>query len=220
MRISKRLKELASFIDANSYILDVGCDQAIFDIYLLKEIPNLKIIASDINEKPLEIAKKNIETISNQENITLLKADGLEKIDNNIDTVVIAGLGGITIKEILEKDLDKLLNVEKIIISANNNIDLVRQLLTKNNYYIKSEKLVLDSKKLYQIILFEKGKKHYTKIDLKYGVINLLEKDKLYNYYIKEQIKKNKNIYLSIPRRYYLERTKIKKEIRVLTKLL
>ena len=61
MKISNRLKLIASFVDDNSYVIDVGCDHALLDIFLVQNKTNVKTIASDINEGPLEGARKNIE---------------------------------------------------------------------------------------------------------------------------------------------------------------
>ena len=60
MKISKRLKTISEFIDDNCNIIDVGCDHALLDIYLFKNKKNIKLIASDIGEGPLEQAEKNI----------------------------------------------------------------------------------------------------------------------------------------------------------------
>ena len=60
MKISKRLIEISNLIEDNSNIIDVGCDHALLDIYLFKNKKNVKIIASDIKEGPLEQAKRNI----------------------------------------------------------------------------------------------------------------------------------------------------------------
>ena len=60
MKINNRLKKIGDLVDANSFCLDVGCDHALLDIYVVKNKKNIKAIASDINEKPLKIAKENI----------------------------------------------------------------------------------------------------------------------------------------------------------------
>ena len=60
MRISKRLRVISDFITDNSFILDIGCDHALLDIYTVLNKKNIKAIASDINEGPLKSAKENI----------------------------------------------------------------------------------------------------------------------------------------------------------------
>ena len=61
MKISNRLKLIASFVDDNSYVIDVGCDHALLDIFLVQNKFNVKTIASDVNKGPLDSAKKNIQ---------------------------------------------------------------------------------------------------------------------------------------------------------------
>ena len=58
MNIDNRLKRIADFIPSDSYILDVGCDHALLDIYLALNRKNIKLIASDINENPLKKAQE------------------------------------------------------------------------------------------------------------------------------------------------------------------
>ena len=53
MKLSKRLQVVASFIPDNSSLLDVGCDHALLDIFLMQTKKNIQIMASDINPNPL-----------------------------------------------------------------------------------------------------------------------------------------------------------------------
>ena len=60
MKINDRLKMIGDLVEANSFCLDVGCDHAFLDIYLVKRKDNIRAIASDIAEGPVEAAKENI----------------------------------------------------------------------------------------------------------------------------------------------------------------
>ena len=60
MKINARLKKIGDLVETNSFCLDIGCDHALLDIYLVKRDKNIKTVASDIAEGPLEQAKKNI----------------------------------------------------------------------------------------------------------------------------------------------------------------
>ena len=113
INISKRLQTIAELVlDGNSRkIIDVGCDHALLDIYLLQNNENLKIIASDNKKAPLESARKNIERYSFLNKIELSLRDGIDSIDDDIDTIVIAGMGMDTIVEILENNKIKLKNI-------------------------------------------------------------------------------------------------------------
>ena len=51
MKINERLKKVGDLVDTNSSILDIGCDHALLDIYLVKEDKIKKAVASDIKER-------------------------------------------------------------------------------------------------------------------------------------------------------------------------
>lgn len=218
MNISNRLKKIASFVKEDAYILDVGCDHALLDIYLAKNKENIKIIASDINEGPLNQAKKNLEKYDVTNKITLALADGLESINNDVDTVIISGMGTSTILEILKKD--KLENVKQLIISSNNNYELLRKNIVKLGFIIDKEEIVYENKKYYPIISFIKGNKKYKRIELKEGPILIKEKDDIYKKYITNKIEKNKNILSKLNSNHIIKKIIIKKEIRDLNKIL
>ena len=102
MKLSKRLQTVASFVPDNSKIIDVGCDHALLDIYLMENLKNIQILATDINENPLQIAKNNLEKYNFQDKITLKQMNGIENIPKTIDTIIIAGMGGILITDIVK----------------------------------------------------------------------------------------------------------------------
>ena len=165
--LSNRLKEIASFIPDNIKMVDIGCDHALLDIYLFKNRKNIKIIASDINENALEQAKKNIKKYKLDKFIETRLSNGLDNINSNeIDTIVISGMGSHTIVGILRMNQKKLINVDNIIIQSNNHIDFLRERILELNYYIDSEKLVKDNNIIYTIISFKKGKEKYNKKEI------------------------------------------------------
>ncbi len=175
--INKRLKTIANFVSDNSNIIDVGCDHAYLSIYLVENKKNTRAIASDINEGPLRIAKSNVEA-SNLESLIKIKlGDGLEPIEEETDTVIISGMGGITIANMMCRK-DKLKNISKIIISPNNEFYIVRKTLNENGYYVVDEAMVKDRTKYYPIIVFEKGQQKYTEDELLFGPILLRTKQK------------------------------------------
>ncbi len=193
IKLSKRLETVASFVlkDNNSKIIDVGCDHALLDIYLLQNNNELKVIASDNKEEPLKNAKKNIAKYSFLDKIEITLREGIHNIPKEIDTVIISGMGAETIIEILKQDEKELNHINRLIISSNNKYEKIREEITKLGYIINDEKIVLEDK-YYIVIEFVKKRKKYTKKELFFGPILLKNKDKLfieyYNYI------KNKNI--------------------------
>lgn len=175
----KRIDLIASLTKESDTVLDLGCDHAYTIIKSLKEYGVKNGIASDINDGPLEIAKKNIELNKLENRISIIKSDGFLNINLDFDTVIISGMGGILIVDILSKALDKIKN-KKLIISANSDFYLVRKFLTSNGFIISDEYAIHDDNKYYEIAVFEKGNHEYASFELKYGPILLIKKEKDY----------------------------------------
>ena len=71
MKINDRLKKIGDLVSANSFCLDVGCDHALLDIYLVKQDRGINAIASDIAEGPCDAARRNIKREKLEEKIRL-----------------------------------------------------------------------------------------------------------------------------------------------------
>lgn len=219
MKINERLKRVASYVDDNSYIIDVGCDHALLDIYLVKTKKNIKAIASDINDGPLEYAHKNIEKENLLNKIKITKRNGIDNLEKEIDTIIISGMGTSNILDIIFRNKDNLKNIKKIIISSNNDWYNLRKTFIKNNYYIKEENIILENNKFYPIIVFEKGIKKYKKYELKYGPILLKSNNKIFKKYIEKEIIKLNNIKSNLTSKYLIKKIKLEKEIRFLKRI-
>lgn len=218
--LSLRLKEIANYIPDNIKMVDIGCDHALLDIYLYKNRKNISIIASDVNENALNQAKTNIKKYKLDKFIETRISDGLKNIEKDeIDTIVISGMGAHTIVGILHMNLDKLTNVENIIVQSNNHIDFLRKKVNELNYYIDSEKLVKDNNIIYTIISFKKGKKRYSKKELYFGPYLLKENSDLFKEKNKQDLEKLNHLQGVIPKNHHLHRLKIKNKIKLYKKL-
>ena len=200
MRISNRLKTIASLVDNDTTVIDIGCDHALLDIYLTNK--NIKCIAVDINQNALNIAIDNIEKYHLEDKIETILSNGLEnvKIPNN-NTIVICGMGTKTIIDIL-KDTKKL---DNLIIQSNNELYDLRKYIVSKNFYIDSDIKIKDKGKFYNIIKFKKGNKKYSKYEYMYGI------DYSNKEYINFEINKNNIILNNIPKKYFIKRYKLKK---------
>ena len=180
IKISDRLLCIANLVNDNCSIIDIGCDHGLLDIYLINNRNNVSIIASDINKNAIENVKYNIKKYR-VKGIDTRLGNGLDVVNKDeIDTIVISGMGTYTIIDIFNNNKDKLDNVNSIIIQSNNHIDILRKYLISINYYIDEEVLVKDSNIIYTIISFKKGKKKYSDKELFLGPILLEKKDKLF----------------------------------------
>ncbi len=170
-KISKRLLEITNHLDKTEIVLDIGCDHGLLAIYLVINNYYKKIYVSDNKQSALNNAINNINKFSLEEKIIPYLGNGLEAINNNeINTLIISGLGTATILKILNHE--KLKQIRKIIIQSNNNHEKLRSGLEKLSYQLEKETSVFDNKKYYLTMTFTKGTKKLDKIQLKYGVSN------------------------------------------------
>ncbi|MBQ7136425.1 MAG: SAM-dependent methyltransferase [Bacilli bacterium] len=218
MKISKRLKAISNFIEDNSNVIDVGCDHALLDIYLFNNKKNIKLIASDIKEGPLEQAQKNIKKYGC--NIKVKLGYGISTIEEDIDTIVIAGMGGDTIVDILDEDKDKLNNVKTIVISPQSEWKKTRKFINDLGFYISSEQIIEDNNKFYLIIKFVKGNKKYSNKELEYGPILLQQKSKEFIKYYNIVLEEKINILKKIPILKIKKRIDNKNQIKSIRKTL
>ncbi|MGI6329919.1 MAG: tRNA (adenine(22)-N(1))-methyltransferase [Bacilli bacterium] len=218
IKISKRLEVIASFIENQDQVIDIGCDHALLDIYLY-QTKNIKVIGTDINKRALEQAKRNLNKYKLSNQIELKLVAGLNfTYDKSINTIIISGLGFSKIKDILFENLTKLDFINKIIIQSNTKPFKTRQLITKLGYYIEKEKLVFDNKIIYLILLFKKGQKKYTKEDLFFGPLLRKERSSLFLKDLEDNIMKKEYLLEKIPLKYTSRRKRLEKELAILKK--
>ena len=211
---------IGDLVEANSFCLDVGCDHALLDIYLVKRKANIKAIASDIKEGPLDQAKKNIKREHLENDIEVRLGDGLSTYSDEINTVIISGMGGRNIIGICKNNLKTFKKVDTYIISPNNYQIDVKKFFTKNGYYIANEELVKDSNFIYQIIIFKKGKKRYSKKDYFFGPVLLEKKGKLFEEYYTREMKSREILISLLPSNFRLKKYITRKEIQMIKKVL
>ncbi len=216
MKINDRLKAIGDLVDANSFCLDIGCDHAFLDIYLVKKNKNIKAVASDIAEGPVKIAKENIKREGLESKIEVRLGDGLDTYSDEIDTIIISGLGGRNMIGMFKRNMRVLKKVDTIILSPNNYQVDVKKFLTRFGFYIDDEELVRDKKYIYQIIKFKKGRKHYSKKEYFFGPVLLKKKGKIFEEYYKRE-KKSREILISVlPKNYRYKKFVTKKEIKMI----
>ena len=197
MKISNRLKLIASLVDENSSIIDIGCDHALLDIFLVQNKKLKKVVASDNKKEPLNSALSNIKKNHLEDKIKLSLSDGLSNIESDIDTVIISGMGGELIKDIL--DPKYLKNVTTLILSPQSDIYNLRVHLNSIGYKFIEEKIIVDQKKYYIIMKLEKEIEKLNYEQLKYGPILLKEKDTMFYEYYNNVLKEKINIFNKVP---------------------
>ncbi|MCI8569079.1 MAG: SAM-dependent methyltransferase [Bacilli bacterium] len=216
MKINARLKKIGDLVEANSFCLDVGCDHALLDIYLVRQNKNIRAVASDVKEGPVLQAKKNIEQEKLEEVIEVRLGDGLSTYTKDIDTVIISGMGGRNIISICKNDMKNFKMVSTYILSPNNYQEDVKRFFVKNGYYIANEEFVKDKRFIYQIIILKKGKKKYTKKEFFFGPVFLLKKGPLFREYYEREMKAREILLDLLPKNFKYKRYKTNKEINLI----
>ena len=188
---SKRIERIASKIPFGSNLADVGCDHGylIIEAYLNGKVN--KAIAIDNKVGPLESAKSNI---SKYLDVRYSLSSGINDIDFDTNSIVIAGMGGLLINSIIEEGikLNKVNDSQTYILEPNRNTYDVRKFLNENCFKIIDEEVVYDQKKYYEIIVCKKSdeKQILTDDELMFGPVLLKTKDETFINKYKEEVEK------------------------------
>ncbi|MCR5747154.1 MAG: class I SAM-dependent methyltransferase [Lachnospiraceae bacterium] len=163
MVLSKRLAAIADMVEPCDTVTDVGCDHGYLSIWLLEQGICSMAIASDIRKGPLECAKKNRDEHGiGGDRMKLISSDGLKDIDipdiSGNNTLIIAGMGGENMIDILSFDKEKAHAYKKYIFSPHTKLPEFRKYLDREGYYISDEKYVFDTERMYTVIKAENGK--------------------------------------------------------------
>ena len=169
--ISKRLETVASFVPKGAVLLDVGSDHAYLPIELVEKGHIDRAIAGEVVEGPYQSAVKNVESHGLTEKIQVRLANGLAAFEeaDQVSVITIAGMGGHLIATILEEGLDKLANVERLILQPNNREDELRSWLQEHGFQIIAESILKEAGKFYEIIVAEAGKVNLSATDVRFG---------------------------------------------------
>jgi len=153
IKLSNRLLALAELIDDGASVADVGTDHGYLPIYLAQTGKAKRIIASDISASSLETARRHAIKNNVADRIKFLVTSGLDGISKDeVDTIVIAGMGGETIISVLKSTHWIKQSICKLILQPQSKIDLLFKFLYDNEYLIKQTIRVNDNKKLYTVI--------------------------------------------------------------------
>ena len=169
--ISKRLELVASFVPQGAVLLDVGSDHAYLPIELVERGQIEAAIAGEVVEGPFQSAVKNVEAHGLKEKIQVRLANGLAAFEeeDQVSVITIAGMGGRLIATILQEGLEKLANVERLILQPNNREDDLRIWLQDNDFQIVAESILEEAGKFYEILVVEAGQMKLSASDVRFG---------------------------------------------------
>lgn len=189
-----RIEAIASLVDNDALVVDIGTDHAYLPIYLYENDITKNIVASDISSNALLFAKNNLEKHNLSSKIKLVVSDGFKNLNECFDIAIISGVGTETIKKILDNEV--LPN--KLILSSHKNVSDLREYMFKIGYKIEKEIIVYENNIYYNIIKYVKGKDNLSKYDLLVGLSNDIN-------YKKHLLNKYKEIYEKSHDKKYLD---------------
>lgn len=156
--ISKRLLCCASMVQPGSRVADIGTDHGYLGIYLLQSGAARHVIACDLRKDPLENARRNAKLFGVDGEMELRLSDGLEKIlPDEVDTVVMAGMGGDLIRKILSQCPWRKREGLQFILQPQSAGNVLRRWLCEDGFEIQREEPVQDGHFLYTVMDIRQG---------------------------------------------------------------
>ena len=194
--MSNRLVMISSSVKKCNLLYDIGTDHAYVPIDLLQEKKCEIVYATDVKKGPLQIANKNIQKYNLQNNIFTRIGNGLDVISEKPDCIIIAGMGGILISQLITNNLEKAMSANQLIIQAMNAEEIIRKILIEKGFEIEFEKLVKEGKKIYNLISarYTDSKVRFDEFEYYTSKYLINQKDKLLIEYLKPKVKRLNDI--------------------------
>jgi tRNA (adenine22-N1)-methyltransferase len=200
--LGERLQKIADLIEPCGVLADIGSDHGLLPAYLLKKGVAGYAVITDISAKSLTKAQSLIASEGLSERAEFFCADGIISISRQPDTVVIAGMGGREIADILS---DALVSGETYLFQPMKNAAHLREFLSRNGFKIITDVKVKESEKFYDIIKAVNGADSLTKEEILFGRTNLIEKSACFMEYLDFEISKTIDLMIELennPARY------------------
>lgn len=153
-----RLECIKSMVDKCKTAADIGTDHGYVAEMLLKEEICEKVIATDLNEGPLNRAMEHLTSVKLKDKCDFRLGSGLTVLrEGEADAIIIAGMGGDLISEIIENSKDVAMEAKQLILQPMTAVDNLRRYLSENGFEIIDENIVREYHHFYFIIKAKKG---------------------------------------------------------------
>ena len=160
IKLTPRLQCVADAAGICTLLADIGTDHAYIPVYMIQNGLAKRAIASDIVDGPVKIARKNVSERKLSGKIKVVKAPGL-KSAAGADTIVIAGMGGNLICDILQENPDAAHSAKRLVLQPMTRSEDVRRFLHRNGFEIEEERLAKEENKIYNIITAKSGNQSF-----------------------------------------------------------
>ena len=196
IKLSPRLAAVLSFVKGQ-FLADIGTDHGYLAIAACQENIIQKALACDISPGPLAKAKDNIKRYGLEDQITTRLGFGLEPVKpDEAQCVVIAGMGGMRIIDVLKKNPEVVKHIKRLIVQPQHDIPKVRRTLHCMGFAIIDEKMIREDQRFYTIIASEPQKNivFYTETEYLLGKCLLYRRDKNLRAYVERELHKLSSI--------------------------
>ncbi len=217
VKLSNRLSTVASFVTNGNVLADVGTDHGYIPIYLLQKGVISKAIAMDINPGPLQRAKEHIAQNGLEDYIETRLSDGVAALaPGEVDSVLIAGMGGGLVMHILEDGEEVCRQAKELILQPQSELERVRAYLWSHGYVILEEEMILEDDKFYPMMrVAYQGVKDVASAEnilfCRYGKLLLEQAHPVLKQYLLKEQSLYRDILESLGRNPFSEKTKERK---------
>lgn len=187
INLSSRLKKIAELVDFGATVIDVGTDHGYVPNFLCEKKISRDIIATDISKNSLEKSIELTKKMGNEKFIRNILANGIVK--ENRDNIIIAGLGGIQIAEIIFNSIEISRSAKKLILQPMQKTNILRRELNNMGFEIIDEEIIFEDDRYFEIIIakFNGKKKSLDELDFYFSKSLINKKDKVYLAYLSER---------------------------------
>ncbi|MDB5996229.1 MAG: tRNA ((1))-methyltransferase [Pseudomonas sp.] len=171
-----RLARVAAHVPAGARLADIGSDHGYLPVALMRRGAISAAVAGEVALTPFLSAERTVRENDFDQQITVRMADGLAAIEpgDGITAISICGMGGETIRDILESGKAQLSGQERLILQPNGGEQPLRQWLMDNGYRILCEELLRENRFDYEIIVAERAASVlYTAEELYFGPLQM-----------------------------------------------
>ena len=188
MQLSPRLAAIARLIPRGSRVADVGTDHGYLPTWLILQGICPLVIATDVASAPLGVAKRTAARAGVSAGLDFRLADGLDAVSaGEVDTVVIVGMGGETIRGIIERAPWLKTGAVRMILQPQSKVPELLDFLAVSGYRVLDQHLVAEAGKVYTIFEVTVGDMDAPVGGLRYVCLALLEHgDPLLSEYLTE----------------------------------
>ncbi|WP_434647644.1 tRNA (adenine(22)-N(1))-methyltransferase [Pseudomonas sp. D1-2] len=174
--LSMRLERVAGLVPTGARLADIGSDHGYLPVALIKRGVIAAAVAVEVALTPFRAAERTVRESGLDEWISVRLADGLAAIEpaDGITAISLCGMGGETIRDILDSGKCRLSGRERLILQPNGGEQPLRQWLMDNDYRILCEDVLRENRFYYEIIVAERdGPVMYSAEELYFGPLQM-----------------------------------------------